>query len=308
MRRAMPPILLIVFNRPEKTRAVLDTFRAARPTRLYVAADGPRDTHSDDVALCETTRAIAAEIDWKCEVKTLFRNENLGCRLAVSGAIDWFFEHEPEGIILEDDILVDFSFFSFATEMLERYRDDERVMSIGASNPLQEVTPTADPQASYLFSTYAMIWGWATWRRAWKNYDHTLETIASSASIRAMRKAAVPGLDFVGHWLHKLRRVRNGTIDTWDFSLSYSQMRAGAFCVVPRMNLMKNIGFDAEATHTTSPDDTGAKLIARQLPPDLQHPTVVVRDLGFDRQISSQIYQMQPLSFRRQLRWFLRSL
>ncbi|RZV99067.1 MAG: nucleotide-diphospho-sugar transferase, partial [Rhodobacteraceae bacterium] len=129
-----PPILFLIFKRPDKTQAVFETIRAARPSRLYVGADGPRPDRPGEAELCEQTRAIIQGVDWPCEVKTLFRSDNLGCQKAVSGAVTWFFQHEAEGVILEDDIVVDPTFFPFAAQMLDRYRDTPDVMSITACN------------------------------------------------------------------------------------------------------------------------------------------------------------------------------
>ena len=128
----IPPVLFLVFNRPDLARRVFARIREARPAHLFIAADGPRPDHPDDVPACRETRLLAAQVDWPCEVKTLFRDANLGCRAAVSSAITWFFEHVEAGIILEDDCLPDLSFFPFCAELLERYRDDERITTISA--------------------------------------------------------------------------------------------------------------------------------------------------------------------------------
>lgn len=257
-----PPVLLLVFNRPDKTKLVFDHIRSARPSRLYVAADGPRADHPTDADTCAQTRAIADAVDWPCKVQTLFREDNLGCRYAVAGALDWFFEHEPEGIIIEDDILLDLSFFRFAAEMLEHYRDDPKVMMVSACNlvfGLGDTTPhTGDD--SYTFSHYSQIWGWACWRETWEKYDHTLDDLDSAQSIATLMSSEIKGLDMVRHWMWKFRKVRAGKIDTWDYSLLYSQWLHGGLCVIPRVNLMQNIGFDGTATHTTDPDHAHSKI------------------------------------------------
>jgi len=162
------PVLFLVFNRPDTTRRVFEAIRAARPARLFLVADGPRERQPDDKEKCERVRYIATDIDWDCEVKTLFRKENLGCKNGVSSAIDWFFSHVDEGIILEDDCLPTESFFWFCEELLRRYRNDSRVMQICGSNFLRGWQRNND---SYYFSGYGPIWGWASWRRAWIYYD-----------------------------------------------------------------------------------------------------------------------------------------
>jgi hypothetical protein len=162
-------VLFLVFSRPHLTAQVMATIRAAQPKRLYVAADGPRKRPGED-ELCNEARRIATEVDWPCEVRTLFRDTNLGCRVGVSTAMDWFFEHEKEGIILEDDCVPSQSFFPYCAELLDRYRDDARIMCISGDNPRARPVQRRE---SYVFSRYPLIWGWATWQRAWRLYDAT---------------------------------------------------------------------------------------------------------------------------------------
>src|SRR5688500_1827095 len=162
-------VLLVIFNRPDTTRLVFEAIRNARPRRLYVAADGPRPGVAADNANCQEARKIIDSVDWQCEVKTLFREKNLNCGVAPSSAFTWFFQHEEEGIILEDDCLPSQSFFWFCQELLERYRNDTRVMHIGGNNFLNGWQK--DKDYSYYFSRSGHIWGWATWRRAWKHFD-----------------------------------------------------------------------------------------------------------------------------------------
>ena len=156
------PVLFLIFNRPDTTKQVFSAIQKARPPRLYVAGDGPRPEQSNEAEICEIVRSIATNVDWDCEVKTLFRDHNFGCRLAVSQAISWFFENEPEGIILEDDCLPSQSFFWFCQELLEDFRNDKQVGAICGfySNELDY-----KPSASYFFSRYMRVWGWAGWRR-----------------------------------------------------------------------------------------------------------------------------------------------
>src|SRR5271165_4717676 len=162
------PILFLVFNRPETTRRVFETIRAARPPKLYVSADGPRAGRAGEPQRCDEARRIATSVDWPCEVKTLFRDANLGCKMGVSTGISWFFDQEPEGIILEDDIVPLPSFFDYCDELLARYRDDERVAMISGCNPIANDFRVDE---SYFFARFCGIWGWASWRRAWRHYD-----------------------------------------------------------------------------------------------------------------------------------------
>ena len=161
-------VLFVIFNRPETTARVFEAIRSARPPRLYVAADGPRTSRSGEADRCRLVREIASRVDWTCELHTLFREANLGCKLGVSGAIDWFFQSETEGIILEDDVVPLASFFGLCDELLETYRDDPKVFAVSGCNLVSSVYR---PNHSYFFSRYCHVWGWATWRRAWEHYD-----------------------------------------------------------------------------------------------------------------------------------------
>ena len=158
-----PAVLFIIFNRPETTQRVFDAIRLAKPTRLYIAADGPRENKTGEKELCEQARKIAQNVDWDCEVKTLFQKENLGCGKAVSHAISWFFENEDMGIILEDDCLPHQSFFKYCEELLEKYKNNDRIGIISGNN-FQKKRKIGS--FSYYFSDIVNIWGWATWARS----------------------------------------------------------------------------------------------------------------------------------------------
>ena len=165
------PVLLIAFNRPESTARVLRSLAEIKPQKLYVACDGPRSGRPGEARRCEVVRALVSQMDWPCDVQTLFQPSNLGCRAGVTTALDWFFEQEEEGIVLEDDIVADPTFFPFCQELLERYRHDERVGVIAANN--HQRRPPSDG-SSYRFSIYSHCWGWASWRRAWRCNDPEL--------------------------------------------------------------------------------------------------------------------------------------
>ena len=165
---ACAPILFLIFNRPQLTARVFAAIREAQPSQLYVAADGPRSNRPGEADLCEQARRVINGVDWPCEVKTLYRQENLGCRQAVSSAITWFFDNVEAGVVLEDDCLPIESFFRFCSELLIRYRDDTRIGMISGNNHGFRIY---DDSLSYSFSKHGAIWGWASWRRAWRLYD-----------------------------------------------------------------------------------------------------------------------------------------
>jgi hypothetical protein len=267
------PLLFLVFNRPEPTRRVFAAVRAARPPRLYIAADGPRSSRPGEAERCDEVRRIVEAVDWPCEVRTLFRQENLGCRRAVSGAIGWFFESEPEGVILEDDCLPADDFFRFCDTALATWRDDARVMHVGGHTLLDATGPD-----DALFSRLVPIWGWATWRRAWQRYD--------SEMTRLPRLAELPLQQWYGSQHTQVRKaiehIHFGRVDAWGARWVLGVMADEGFSVLPRVNLISNIGFGPEATHTTV-DSHLANRATGRLPERLRLPTVMQSNPGYDR-------------------------
>ncbi len=255
------PVLLLVFNRPEKTAAVMDRIRSARPPRLYIAADGPRSGRPGEAERCQQVRMLATAIDWPCEIKTLFRDQNLGCKLGVSSGIDWFFSHESEGIILEDDILPTRDFFAFSDALLECHRDDATVAMIGGTNL---AAPHMQPgPASWHFTRYPQIWGWATWRRAWAHYDVGLGAwpAARPAFLKSFGRHRIAA-DLIADLID---RTAAGQIDTWDYQWMFACQYHGLVSIIPAVPLVENIGFDVEATHTRG-DAPAAVRAARPSP------------------------------------------
>ena len=240
------PVLLLVFNRPDTTKLVFERIRRARPRRLFIAADGPRPCMENEAALCAAARAVTAAVDWDCEVKTLMRDENLGCKRAVGSAIDWFFEQVSEGIILEDDTLPGADFFPFCTWLLEHFRDDQRVMHIGGNN-FQFGRRRGD--GAYYYSAFTHIWGWATWRRAWRHYDRDLRGLGEfkrSGRLESIFKDR----ESRECWLGIFEKTARGEIDTWDSQWLMSTWNQEGLAVLPEANLVTNIGFGPDATHT----------------------------------------------------------
>lgn len=247
-------ILLLIFNRPDETRAVFNALRMIKPKFLFVACDGPRGKVASDAANVVKTKAILHEIDWDCELKTLYREDNLGCKKAVSEGINWFFKNVDEGIILEDDCVPDITFFNFCTELLDTYRDDKRVMHISGLNFLSGPKVLSQDVESYHFSKYPAVWGWATWKRAWDLYD---------VDIVSWPKAKKEELHLNFCFNKNERLVRemqfdtayNKKIDTWDYQWVYCVSMNNGLCVTPNTNLISNIGFNDNATHTFTLDN-----------------------------------------------------
>lgn len=237
-------VLFLVFNRPELTRESFAAISAARPPRLYVAADGPRPQRKEDAERCRLTRELATAVTWPCEVKTLFRNRNLGCKRACASAISWFFRQEPEGIILEDDCVAHPDFFPFCDETLARYREEPRVMLIGGSN--FQYGKKRGP-GSYYFSLFPHIWGWASWASAWKAYDPAMADV--DRYIARHMAATIGHAGAFKVFLRNFLLAAHGVDDTWDFQLVYSIWKKEGLCVIPNANLIRNIGNVPDSAH-----------------------------------------------------------
>lgn len=259
----------MVFNRPDTTARVFGRIRAARPSRLYIAADGPRATHPTDAGNCRQVREIVGAVDWPCEVKTRFSDANQGCMTGPASAITWFFDNEPEGIILEDDCLPGCSFFRYCDEMLERYRHDTRIFAISGTN--KQLGKTWG-DASYYIAGLANIWGWATWRRVWRQYDHRISSFPEADIENVLRKALKDPF-IVSDWLRYVHLLRTGELVTWDYQFHLRMFFEGGRAVVPNVNLVSNLGFGENATHTFHPDDVQANLPIMELGFPLTHPT-----------------------------------
>lgn len=229
-------VLFLIFNRPDTTQAVFDEIRKAKPPRLYVAADGPRRSREGESEICRATRSIVSVIDWECELKTLFRENNLGCRVAVSSAIDWFFENEEEGIVLEDDIVPAPEFFEYCDLMLDLYRDQAKVMMVAGFNPLGAGVESAQ----YFFSQNPTIWGWATWRSRWQLYDVRLSDWSGRMFSRMM-KGRLP-VYVLEYFLDAYDKTKKGLLNTWDYQWTLQIQQRDGLVVKPVSNLVTNIG------------------------------------------------------------------
>jgi hypothetical protein len=239
------PILFLIFNRPDTTKKVFEAIGKYKPKELYIAADGPRKDKGGEKELCEETRKITENIDWDCEVKTLFRDENLGCRDAVSSAIDWFFENVEDGIILEDDCLPNQAFFRFCEELLDRYRDNEKIMHVSGNN-FQLGKKVTD--YNYYFSNLNHVWGWATWRNRWQKYNKKMSGLEKF--INEDIKKILKYNKMIKQWTENFKKVKNGILDTWDYQWTFSIWSNNGISLLPSKNLVQNIGFDNRSTHT----------------------------------------------------------
>lgn len=240
------PVAFLVFNRPECTAAVLEEIRRARPPKLLVVADGPRSQPAGEAERCaEVRRLIDRGVDWPCEMLRHYSTINLGCRKRVSSGLDWVFEQVEEAIILEDDCLPHPSFFRFCEELLDYYRNDTRVMMISGHNEHSNV----GSKRSYFFSTNVHIWGWATWRRAWKFYDVEMRAWPAARDGGWLREVLTPNQN-PSFWQDALEDVYQGRNDTWDWQWTFACWMQRGLSILPNRNLMTNIGFSETATHT----------------------------------------------------------
>lgn len=267
----------------------MDAIRAARPQRLYVAADGPRDGKAGEEERCAEVRRIATQVDWPCEVRTLFRERNLGCRNAVSSAITWFFEQEPEGIILEDDCLPSQSFFPYCAELLKHFRDDERIMCITGNNFQASMNGY---HYSYYFSKYTHVWGWATWSRAWRCYDDTMKLYPEYVDYDFFKSLSC-SRGFVDYWKGELDKVCRRTLDTWDYVWLFSCWANSGLTCTPRVNLVSNIGFGPDATHCRY-NSSSSNLSRRDIALPLKHPPLIVINADADAHVTANVFNILP--------------
>jgi len=319
MKRATPAVLFIAFNRPETTARVFEAIRKARPARLYVAADGPRADKAGEKERCEEVRSIITNVDWPCDLKTFFRDENNGCGAQVTAAIGWFFGHEEEGIILEDDCLPSPSFFQYCADLLERYRYDTRIMMIGGNN--LENKYEREREYSYTFSRLTYIWGWATWRRAWKLHDFYMPLFREVDAKRYLLPVYdsiyerdlfqyVFGKMYTGDDQNTSRR------NIWDYQWQFACRINSGLVIVPSVNLVSNIGFGEFATSVSS-DGPGNNLKCEELDFPLIHPEFVMVDQARERRtfelchtsrksrLKSRIKRYVPNALLRTMKTFL---
>ncbi|MBC7428118.1 MAG: nucleotide-diphospho-sugar transferase [Bacteriovorax sp.] len=294
------PVLFLVFNRLDTSTKVLEAIRNARPTRLYIAADGARESRTDEEQKVQQVRKyILGQIDWDCEVKTLFREKNLGCKKAVSEAVTWFFENEEMGIILEDDCVPSPGFFGYCENLLKRYKDDMRVWHISGANVRGGDLKS---EYTYHFSVYPGVWGWASWANRWQHYDSELKQVNDESFI----KNVLSNKNTIKYWTAIFHRMKAKQIDTWDFQWVFTVWMKNGFAITPNINQISNIGFGAGATHTIDPESALSKLKAGNID-KIVHPKDMYVSLENDNFLSTQ-YFSSPTLWERVFAKFKRSL
>jgi hypothetical protein len=292
------PILFLIFSRPDTTKQVFERIREIKPAKLYVAADAAREGRPDEAKRCMETRAIMNKVDWPCEVKTLYRDKNLGCKLAVSNAISWFFEQEEYGVILEDDCLPDPSFFPFCEELLVKYKDDERIGHIGGDCFFPELV---SKNQSYDFCSFAHIWGWASWRRVWKNYDVNFSYWTKYKKDKIKRNSLFTSLREKIYFSSAIPDAIHGNhgINTWDTQYFFTLRTQHQLCIYPSVNLVTNIGLgDINGTHTTKKDNKAHAASKNMLFP-LIHPEYIISNKSIDLVMIKKFF----FSYKRLIRY-----
>jgi hypothetical protein len=285
------PVAFIIFNRSDTAGQVFARIREARPPMLLVIADGPRTHRAGEAERCAAVRRLVLEgVDWPCEVRTCFSEANLGCRKRVSSGISWVFEQVERAIILEDDCLPDPSFFAYCDHLLERYADDERVTHIAGTDYALDATGPA----SWRWARLYPIWGWATWRRAWRNYDPDLADWPDFS--RDALAAAVPPHARPAYWREVFAKMHAG-FDTWDYQWILACWRQHGLAAIPARNLISNIGFGDGATHTRRRTPL-ADLPLGSLPEPLIAPTDMVPDAHWEAEVHRRQYA-RPWLLRR---------
>lgn len=283
-------VLFLVFNRPDHTQQVFDVIKKTRPTRFYIAADGHRSHIKGEKGIVNGVREmILNQIDWECNVQTLFRDENLGCGLAVSGAIDWFFSQEEKGIILEDDCIPALSFFPFAESMLIKYADNQDVGTIGGFNMYS--SSLLNNENSYSFIKFPVVWGWATWRRTWESYKFDISEYSKS-EVKSVVYRTTENPNTRRFFVKGIYDTAQNKIDTWDYQLMFSLFSRGVYSIVPNKNLIENVGFGADATHTFDPNSSLAKVKKEELYPPYIYKGEVQNNEGLTKFYEENKHQL----------------
>jgi hypothetical protein len=283
------PVVFIVFNRPDVTRQVLTVLEDLQPAQLFVIADGPRPDRPSDQAACSVVRDLIVNTPWKGELITNFSETNLGCKDRVSSGLDWVFSQVDRAIILEDDCLPDPTFFPYCRELLDHYRNDQRVMAISGNNFQFDHKVS---EYSYYFSKYGHCWGWATWKRAWKNYDVDMTLWPRVRDLNCLENIFHRERE-VAYWTRILNAVYENKINSWAYRWMFACWIQSGLTILPNQNLVSNIGFDSGATHTEGISCfSNMKVCPIAFP--LQHPSYVLIDTLADVRTDAIMFSLTP--------------
>jgi hypothetical protein len=286
------PVVFMIFRRPNTTAKVFEIIRQVKPSKLFVVADGPRLERPEEAEKCADARNIISQVDWDCEVIKNYSDINLGVSKRISTGLDWVFEHTEEAIILEDDCLPHPTFFQFCEELLERYRNDARITSISGQNVQLGNKRT---EFSYYFSYYNHIWGWATWKRAWQNFDLEMKNWPYVKE-RKILQDILNDPQGTRYWHEKLESTYQDLRITWDDQWTLACWLQSGLCILPRENLISNIGFNSDGTNIRSHKGrffnlyANSPTVAMDFP--LKHPSFVIRNNQADAFTQKTLYRV----------------
>ena len=301
------PVALIFFNRPEPLKQVFDAIRKAKPTKLFLIQDGARESRPNDEINIEKCKDIVANIDWECEVHRNYSEVNLGCGMRIYSGISWCFEHVDRLCIIEDDCKPTLDYFIFCAELLEMYKDDQRVDMISGMNNLEtyDITPY-----SYIFARTGSIWGWATWKRVWDTIDYDLSFMEETDAIRLIQNLIQPrrlANDLIKIGWKKYESLKSGDkLTSWSCERGINAYLHHGLTIVPHKNLITNIGLTEDSVHAVNSIKKIPKAIQKlffmetfNLDFPLKHPKYIIQDVDFDRKINKM---MNPNIFVKSLR------
>ncbi len=281
------PVTLIFFNRPDTLQKVFEKVKEAKPTRLFLVQDGPREGKDDDVEKIQKCRKIVENIDWECEVHTNYSETNLGCGARPQSGITWVLSQVESTIILEDDCVPDMSFFDYCDELLERYKNDERISYISGLNHFEEWD---FGDSSYGFTRRGAISGWATWRRAWEKYDYSVSGINNAYVEKHIKNILSGENERVALWKKTNDLVeKNVKISYWDVQWGFVKYSENQLVIVPKYNLISHIGIGVDATHSVGAKGEHKKyrdynnMPTKSLEFPLKHPMHMLCDTEYDQ-------------------------
>ncbi len=278
MTKFITPVLIVTFNRPDVTSVLIDRLREVKPSHLYVSSDGPRESKGvHEKELVKQVRDLIEHIDWDCEVHKFYSEKNFGCGVGVSNAITWFFQNVEQGIILEDDCIPHKSFFGYCQELLDKYKDDHRVTHINGNN--YGCTDCVDTNWDYHFTMYPQVWGWATWRRAWANFNYRTDLDGIRSEFETFKHMNWSKSDFE---LQKRKWKKAGNqVDIWDYQWHYINQLNGNLAITPKVNLVTNIG--ELGTHYNQADNSPLNIESSEMKLPISHPDFFFRDYRMEQ-------------------------
>jgi hypothetical protein len=301
------PVAMIIFNRYDNAKKVFEQIKKVQPPKLYVIADGPRTNRVGEEKLCQETRNIINEVNWPCQVITHFSDVNMGCQQRIATGLTWLFEQEEYSIILEDDCVPSKSFFFYCEEMLEKYKNDERIMVVSGDNKSFASNSISE---SYYFTRHVHIWGWATWARAWKHFDLKVSNFPK-VDTQKMLKAFCSKKSFLYYWSALFNAYYKGRVASWDGAWVFAVWAQSGLSIAPKKNLVQNIGFSKDATHTTG-NSIYSTLQAEELDFPLTHPEIVIENRVLDdKEMKMRLKDEKRLPYplckwASQLKWYIK--